>query len=986
MLKLKHGGLNMPEQFKLNPETISKYDGMELKTEEEKRLFKKYAKLGKKITDNVLTKLTGVKTSSPEFWGLREVITEDEVDVALKMKLRKWYTFEQLYEINKAQFEITRLKEVIDLLCVHGLVEYDYGDHYNDDGPIPNAPQEKRYRISYFVPGSAELFNSSKDRVDRNPAVANFFERMTFLPLEHITSMVPPGGDGIGMHVIPVEKEVEANPESVKLEKISYWLKKYEGHISAGICSCRYSRTVLGEGCEDDPDDWCVQLGDMADYTVETGRAHYITKEKALEIMQKAEDNGFVHQITNIDGEDHIFDICNCDVKICNALRTSLLYNTPNMSKSSFTASVDKNKCVACGRCVESCPAGALKLGQKLCKADGSEVKYPVSPLPDKLHWGKYAWDENYRDTARVNTHPSGTAPCKAACPAHVPVQGYLKMANQGRYLEALALIKRENPFPAVCGRICNKRCEDACTRGTVDKAVSIDAVKKFLADLELKNETRYIPNKVVAKVEGEFDDKIAIIGAGPAGLSAAYYLAVKGYHPTVFEKNEKPGGMMMYGIPSYKLQKDVIEAEIDVIKQLGVEIKCGVEVGKDVTIAQLKEQGYKAFYIAIGCQGGRRPGVANDDAKGTDIAVSFLKEALGDKKPQLTGDVVVVGGGNVAVDCARVASRLGKGKVSMVCLEDRETMPAGKEEIFETEDEGISIINSYGPKELKVDAKGHVTSIVFKKCLSTIDPETKKFSPKYDENDTIELPANNVIFAIGQTIVWGDLLKDTKVKFWKNGYPVADKFTYQTEDEDIFVGGDVNTGPSFVIDAIAQGHEAATSLAIHCHKNASQTIGRDRRHFVSLNKGDIKLPSYDEAGRQEAGMDESIDYRKSFEDAHKTLTEEQVHIETGRCLSCGATILDPNKCIGCGICTTRCEFDAIHLVRDHPENTNMRRAEDKITGLAAYALKRMFKIIGHSGSQEAKEMRKKRRAYKKANKNNPNKHTGNANPVVERQ
>ena len=661
------------------------------------------------------------------------------------------------------------------------------------------------------------------------------------------------------------------------------------------------------------------------------------------------------------------------------------MYNTPNMSKSSFTAKVDKTKCVACGRCVEACPAGALKLGQKLCKADGSEVKYPVSVLPDRIRWGKYAWDENYRDTARVNTHESGTAPCKSACPAHVPVQGYLKMANQGRYREALALIKRENPFPAVCGRICNKRCEEACTRGTIDQPVSIDAVKKFLADLEIKDEHRYIPNKVIAKVVGDFDDKIAIIGAGPAGLSAAYYLAVKGYHPTVFEKNEKPGGMMMYGIPSYKLQKDVIDAEIQVLRELGVEIKCGVEVGKDITIPQLKKQGYKAFYVAIGCQGGRRPGVANDTAEGTDIAVNFLREALGSKKPKLPGDVVVVGGGNVAVDCARVSQRLTKGNVSMVCLESREEMPATKEEIFETEDENIKIINQYGPKEVKVDENGHVCAIVFKKCTQLKNAEGK-FDPQYDENDTIELPAQNVVFAIGQAIVWGDLLKDTKVTFWRNGYPVADKFTYQTADEDIFVGGDVFTGPRFVIDAIAQGHEAATSLAIHCRFNASQTIGRDRRHFVSLHKGDIKIPNYDEAGRQEAGMDESIDHRKSFEDAHKTLTEEQVHVETNRCLSCGATILDFNKCIGCGICTTRCEFDAIHLVRDHPENTTMRRAEDKVTGLLSYAIKRAFKMVAHSGSQEAKMMRAKRRAYNKAHKNDPNKHTGYGVPIFERE
>ena len=514
----------MPETYDKNPRTKSKYDG-------EPVLHKKYAKLGAKITDNVPHKLFGLKTTDEEYWGLREVLNEHEVDIALSMKQRKWYTYEQLFEINKAMGE-PLFRESLDLLCVHGFVEYDYGDHYNDDGPIPGAPKEIRYRTSYFVPGSAELFNSSVSRIEANPPVAKMFERMTFLPLEHITPMVRPGGNGIGMHVIPVEKEVAANREAVKVEKISHWLTKYDGHISAGICSCRASRAMLGEGCTDDENDWCIQLGDMADYTVETGRAHYITKEQALEILKRAEENGYVHQITNIDGEDHIFDICNCNVKICNALRTSLLYNTPNMSKSAYTAKVDKEKCVACGRCVEFCPAGALKLGQKLCRKDGSEVRYPTSPTPDRLRWGKYAWDENYRDSARVNTHKTGTAPCKTACPAHVPIQGYLKMAREGRYDEALALIKRENPFPAICGRVCNKRCEDACTRGTIDQPVAIDDVKRFLADRDLHAETRYVPKKIINNLTGEWPQKIAIIGAGPAGLSAAYYLGEMGYRP----------------------------------------------------------------------------------------------------------------------------------------------------------------------------------------------------------------------------------------------------------------------------------------------------------------------------------------------------------------------------------------------------------------------------------------------------------------------
>lgn len=610
-------------------------------------------------------------------------------------------------------------------------------------------------------------------------------------------------------------------------------------------------------------------------------------------------------------------------------------------------------------------------MGQKLCRKDGSEVKYPHAPLPDNNIWGPYAWDENYRDTARMsNTYATGSAPCKAACPAHVPVQAYLRLAHEGKYREALAMIKTENPFPAVCGRVCNKRCESECTRGKIDAPVSIDAVKKFVADLDLNSEDRFVPEKIVQSTHGEFDEKIAIIGGGPAGLSAAYYLAQMGYKPTVFEKNPIPGGMLTYGIPSYKLEKDVIAAEIDIIKELGAEIKCGVEVGKDITIAQLKEQGYKAFYIAIGCQGGKRPGVKNDDAPGTHIAVEYLRHCFEHREDKFDGSVAVIGGGNVAIDCARNAHRLGASEVSMFCLESREEMPASREEIAEAEEENIKINPSWGPKEVLIDESGKVRGIVLKKCVRTIDPETKKFSPVYDESETVEIKADKIVFAIGQAIEWGKLLEGTKVTFWHGNYPVADKFTYQTEDPDIFVGGDVYTGPRFVIDAIAAGHEAAESLHRHARPDASMTIGRDRRSFTPLNKDDISFPSYDTAGRQEAGMDKSIDSKMSYSDAHLNLTEEQVKTETGRCLGCGASYVDYNKCIGCGLCTTKCEFDAIHLVRDHPECSTMCAAEEKVGGLLKYSVKRAFKILGHLGSDEAKEMAKKRKAYKQAQQN----------------
>ena len=932
----------------------------------EEKPNEKILALGKKITDVAKHKIFGITADDPEYWGLRCICTDEMADIALKMKVREHYTLDQMVALTGV--EKNHLEEVLEEMAHRGLLEYDYGDHYGKDGPIENAERIKRYQLPMFVPGSAEFTNMLKEQIDEFPELAQFFERMTFIPLAGITEMVPPGGAGIGMHVIPVEKAISLENKTLDIEHISHWLKKYEGHLGVGICSCRYGRAKMGEGSGDSCEDWCIGVGDMADYCRETGKGHDITYEEAMQILKNAEDNGFVHQITNIDGEDKIFAICNCNVNICNALRTSQLFNTPNLSRSAYTAKVDPKNCVACGKCVEYCPAGAVKLGQKLCTKNGPMV-YPKHELPDHLSWGEDKWDEDYRDNNRINCYDSGTAPCKTACPAHIAIQGYLKMAAQGRYQDALALIKKDNPFPAICGRVCNKRCEDACTRGLFDQAVSIDAVKKFIAKQDLDAETRYIPPVVIpSNVEKHWKEKIAIIGAGPAGLSCAYYLATKGYLPTVFEKNEKPGGMMHYGIPSYKLENDVIDAEIDVIKALGVEIKCGVEVGKDITIEQLRDEGYKAFYIAIGCQGGKLPGIEGESGPDTYIAVDFLHRVSDGIQDKLPGKTVVVGGGNVAIDCARSAHRLGSDEVSIFCLEDRNSMPATKLEIAEAEEENVRINNCFGPKEIIRDNDGKIKEVVFKKCLSTID-ENGKFNPSYDEDDTLSVEADHVIYAIGQSIVWGDLLKDSKVEYWHGNYPVADPLTYQTAQEDIFVGGDVYTGPKFVIDAIEQGHQAADSLHRFVQPGTSMTIGKNRREFIMLDKDNIEVDDYDHAGRQEAGMDESFDYRLSFKDAHKTLTEQQVKIETARCLSCGASVVDENKCIGCGICTTKCEFDAIHLFRDHPENSTMIKSEDKFKAIIPYAAKRAVQIKFGKKTEEEKASEKKHKEWKKAQK-----------------
>ena len=899
----------------------------------DKEKEKMVLKLATIITDRYVKKFTGkINNRDPEYWMLDMILTKEQVRFLLNFKkTRVPYTIRELARINK--MSVSHTKKMVKELCWIGVVEMTR----------EGEDKHKEYNLPIFVPGSAEFMMMQPALTDKFPQLATFFNLMTQLPLGGITQMVPEGGSGIGMHVIPVEKAISMENKSVSIEHLSHWLDKYD-KFGVAECSCRKQQCMRGEGSGEVRGEFCIACGDLAEYEYDRGIGRNITREEVYEILERAERHGYVHQITNIDGEDKIVAICNCAVGVCNALRTSQLYNTPNMSASAYRAHVEKEKCVACGKCVEVCPVGAAKLGQKLCKKDGSAVTYPKSELPNAKVWGPDKWNYNYREDVRIHCYDTGTSPCKTACPAHLAIQGYIKMASEGRFLDALKLIKQDNPLPAVCGAVCNRRCEDACTRGTIDQPLAIDEIKKYIAALDLNSEERYIP--FCEKHDGGFwgdEYKIAVIGAGPAGLSAAYYLRLNGYPVTVFEKNKKPGGMLTYGIPSYRLEKDVIDSEVDVIREMGVEFKCGVEIGKDITIEQLRKEGYKAFFVAIGAQGGRLAGVPGEDAEGVETGVDFLRRNNHDhESATLTGDTVVIGGGNVAVDVARTAVRAGNGKVKMICLEGPDEMPAARDEVEEAKEEGICVINGWGPKEILTE-NGHVTGVLFKKCTSVKDADGR-FNPQYDENETMTLACTNVLQSIGQSILWGDLLAGTKVELNRNGTAVADPVTRQTAEPDIFVGGDVFTGPRFAIDAIAAGREGYDSINRFVHPGNSLTISRDRRNFVELNKDDILVETFDNAKRQIPGKKAGI-ATETYEDLRLCLTPEQVQTEAARCLGCGATTVDENRCIGCGLCTTRCEFDAIHLERTHPDASTMVSAEKKFSKIAPYVLKRAGKI-----------------------------------------
>ena len=538
------------------------------------QLRPKIVKLAK-IIGGASGMLVKIDENAPEYYCMENIVSDDEADIAIAAGLRKERTAGWLAA--KVGKTVAEIQPALDNLVYYGVFRRVYSEELGED----------TYFMQIFAPGILEMMVNNQPLMAAHPEVGRAFEEYTRLRMQAMGPILP---DGYGlMRVIPVESAIEGLPGVTDDERLSYYLNKYDT-FSVSPCSCRASRTLLGDGCGHLAEDMCVQMGKGAEHYIRSGRARQISREEAYEIVKRAEENGLMHDIPNIEGSGETSAICNCCACACFGLRAGMMFGARDAIRSNFVAEVDEAKCVACAQCVEVCPGNALKLGQKLCATnDTSAPKY--TKITETFNFAK-AVNEDYREN-REDVLPSGTAPCKAACPAHIPVQGYLKLAAQGRYTEALELIKTENPFPAVCGRICNKRCEAECTRGDVDEAVAIDEVKRFIADHDMHEETRFVP-KMVNQIGRPYTEKIAVIGAGPAGMSCAYYLAQKGYPVTVFDRNPVPGGMLTLGIPSFRLEKDVLNAEIDILKEMGVEFRCGVEVGKDITLDELRAQGYR--------------------------------------------------------------------------------------------------------------------------------------------------------------------------------------------------------------------------------------------------------------------------------------------------------------------------------------------------------------------------------------------------------
>jgi NADPH-dependent glutamate synthase beta subunit-like oxidoreductase/Fe-S-cluster-containing hydrogenase component 2 len=858
-----------------------------------------------------------IKVGDPEYAVLEPVVTEEMAEVALCLELRVPRSAEEIAA--RCGKPVDRTAQLLWDLAVAGAAFVNKIDGVD------------QYWHEIWVPGHMEMMVNNKENVKKFPQIGKAFDDYGKLRGPKAAGIVPVGAGP--MRTIPIQRAIDGETRRASYEEVSKYLEENDV-FSVSDCSCRTAREAIGEGCGHVKEEMCIQLGHAAEYYIRTGRGRAITRDEAYQIIRKAEDNGLMHNIPNTDGPGKTHAICNCCGCGCFAVRIANLFVNPDMVRSNYISQVDKDKCVGCGECVEACPTNALKVGQKIC-AKTPPVPAPKRDLPHDTEWGPDKWNLDYRTNRKVVVD-TGSSPCKAECPAHIGIQGYIKLASQGRYRDALELIKTENPFPAVCGRVCPRYCESACTRGGVDDPLAIDEIKKFLADQDLQGDTRFVP-----RVRHQYGNRIAVVGAGPSGLSCAYFLAVDGYKVTVFEKQKALGGMLTFGIPAFRLEKDVVSAEIEVLRDLGVEFRTGVEVGTDVTLGELRSQGFEAFYLAIGAQLGRKLGIEGEDAEGVLTGVDFLRRVNLNDGLKLDGPTVVIGGGNVAIDVARTAVRVGGTSVEMVCLENRSQMPALPEEIDEALSEGIQIHNSWGPRRILVE-DGRVVGVEFQKCLSVFD-ENKRFSPKFDENEKMVVKASHVLVSVGQAIDWGHLVAGTQVELNPNRTVKADRTTYQTAEPDVFAGGDALTGPRFAIDAIAMGKEAAISIHRRVHPNHSLVLGRTKRDYKSLDKQNLDLAGYDHLPRQHAPHVDGARSKETFHDLRTTLTADQVKKETERCLGCGATVSDEFLCIGCGVCTTKCQFDAIHLVRRY-DRQNPEFKDMKPT-IVKYALQRQVRI-----------------------------------------
>ncbi|MHC4403416.1 MAG: FAD-dependent oxidoreductase [Planctomycetota bacterium] len=549
---------------------------------------------------------------------------------------------------------------------------------------------------------------------------------------------------------------------------------------------------------------------------------------------------------------------------------------------------VDLDKCNSCGDCIEKCPVEVpSEFDEGTTGRKAIFKRYPQA-IPGAMAISK-----------------TDRPPCVLNCPAHVNCQGYVALVGDGRFAEAYDLIRERNPFPSTCGRICHHPCESQCNRRDLDDSVAVNNLKRFTTDWVARK--RAEGEEVAPPPKGEIDPNkppIAVVGGGPAGMTAARDLALKGYPVTLFEAHEKLGGAVLLGVPGYRLPEEMLQRDVDDVVAAGFEVKTGARLGRDFTLESLNSDGFRAVFLSIGCT---RPATLTRSTDGSEmkgtglegvlLGLDFLRDVKLGRGPKLDGKVVVVGGGNVAIDVAMTARRQGAEAVELVCLESREEMPAYEWEIRDAAEEGVVLNPAWGPKEI-VGSGGKASGLKLQRCTSVFD-EQGRFAPTFD-GEVSEIDADCVIIAIGQRSDFSFLSEDDPLWDPSKRFIHADKLTLQTNVDWIFAGGDMATGPKSVVEAVAQGHEAAESIDRFV-RGDDLAAGRqlpeptpapmpEREFSIMPRAVPSRLPLGDRAG---------------YVEIEQTLDEQAAITEAKRCLACGV-------CSECLQCVTACSAGAI--------------------------------------------------------------------------